>query len=497
MKMKKLVKNCSVLDVESARGFVSNRDILLSGGRIESIRAASEELPADVEVIDGKNLLAIPGLINAHTHSPEMLGRASHDRLPLEPWLVYMENAMGRYSLRDHYLAAALCAIETLKNGGTSLLDHLTMPGGWTNETIDAAMQAYADAGIRATIAPLIPDPSESVMRDALAKRFEIKILDPKLQDKPPSIDEQMAIYRAFHDKWEGACNGRLKTAIGPGGIQWSSPEHLRACFDLARSLDMGVHTHLMETRVQERTVQSRFGMSAVEFLAKEGMLEPRLSLAHSVWLTDRDIRLIAESGATPVHNPAANMRLGSGFSPIKKFLMAGCVPALGADGCMSGDHQNMFAIMHLAAQIHNSSPEGYNPEKWISSYEVLRMVTEGGAKAIRNPDLRGINKGALADITLLDLDDSALTPLNNAVHSLSFSVPSSCVKHVIVNGEIVVRDKRMTTLDEHAIYAECREAAQRHMFSGFMPPEVVDEVQRILKDRNGLYASTKFENKV
>jgi 5-methylthioadenosine/S-adenosylhomocysteine deaminase len=494
--MKLLISNCSVLDRSNVSGIKCGMDVLIVGNVIQTV-ATHDGLrdDSDTRVIDGEFLLAIPGLINAHSHSPEMLGRASHDRLPLEPWLEYMVNAMGVYSPRDHYLSAMLGAIETLKFGATSILDHLTLPGGCSNEVIDAVMQAYADAGIRAMVAPVLPDPTGETFDNELARRFQFGVVGQKPEF--PSLKEEEAILRAFHAKWEGACGGRLRTAVGPGGIQWCSAKFLHACFDWARELDMGVHSHLMETRVQDETVRSMYGMTAVEFLSREGLLEPRLSLPHSVWLTDRDVRMIAESGAVPVHNPAANMRLGSGYSPIKDFMGAGCIPALGADGAMSSDHQNMFVVMHLAAQIHNSFTDGYDPERWPSSREVFDMATLGGTRALRMESSLGkIEEGRLADITLLNLNTSALCPMNNAFHSLAYTAPSGSVRHVIANGKVVVQDGKMTTIDENAVYAECREAAAKHHFSDGIPKDAGREVARMLRARNELYASTSFVNK-
>jgi 5-methylthioadenosine/S-adenosylhomocysteine deaminase len=212
------------------------------------------------------------------------------------------------------------------------------------------------------------------------------------------------------------------------------------------------------------------------------------------VWLSDRDVRTIAESGAVPVHNPAANMRLGSGFSPVRRFIDTGCLPALGADGCMSGDHQNMFAIVHLAAMIHNSFDDGFDTARWISSREAFSMATVGGARALRMESRLGaIEAGRLADIALLDLNSPALCPLNDACHAMAYTVPSSAVRHVIVGGRVVVRGGLLTTIDENALYAECRESAARHAFDGDLPGNVAEEIARVLRDRNKLYAETSF----
>lgn len=495
-RMKILIANCNIPDRALACGYRNGVDICIEGQRISSVTPHREFDPEGFdEVIDGRNRLVIPGLVNAHSHSPETLGRASHDRLPLEPWLVYMMNAMGRYTPREHYLAAMLGAIETLKSGATSILDHLTLPGGWTNEVLDAVMQAYQDVGIRANVAPLFPDPTGIIEQNEMARRFEAKVIGAE-DVVLPTIKEQEAIFRSFHKSWEGQGDGRLHTCIGPGGIQWVSAPYLHFVMDLASELDMGVHSHLMETRVQDQTARSLFnGRTAVEFLVDERLMSPRLSLPHSIWLTDKDVRLIAEHGAVPVHNPAANMRLGSGFSPICKFWEAGCIPALGANGSMSSDHQNMMVVMHLAAQIHNCTYD--NPQKWVSSVEVFDMATLGGARAMRLEGSIGkIQSGYLADLSILNLDSPAMCPMNNAFHSLCYTAPSSSVTYVIVNGNFAVRGGVVLGVDEKAIYAECREAVLHHNFAGVLPQAVENEVKSMLESRNDLYISTTFENR-
>lgn len=496
--MKTLIKDCYLLDRDARFGYRSAWNIAIDGQQIASITPEPPKGSFD-HVINASRMLAIPGIINAHSHSPETLGRASHAPLPLEPWLFYMIFGLGHFSPRDHYLAAQIGAIETIRSGSTTILDHLTLPGGFKHEVFDAVMEAYRDIGIRARVAPILRDPSPEVVASPISKRFAPLVFSSDEDGLPieplPSTDEMIAMERAFFSKWHHAENGRLRGHVGPGGIQWSTIDFLHACNDLARELgdDVGVHTHLMETRVQDATVRQQHGMTAVAMLMKEGLLRKEWSLAHSIWLTDKDVARIAEVDAVPVHNPAANMRLGSGFSPIRKFLNAGCIPALGADGSMSSDHQNMFAIMHLAAQIHNCT---FIPnDQWLSSHDVLEMATTGGARALLQVgEIGKLEPGYLADITLLDLDDVSLTPLNHACHHLAYTVPSSATHTVIVDGTVVFADGQFTQIDEKAILAEAREAAASKPFRQEYPPAALTEIDRLLTEQIKLCQSTGFE---
>jgi cytosine/adenosine deaminase-related metal-dependent hydrolase len=475
--MRTLIKDVTILDPSSPLGYREGDDILIEGQKILAVGRDLKEGRVD-EVREGRRLLAMPGLVNAHTHSAENLGKASHEKLPLEPWLQQMIFRLGHFSPRAHYLAAAVGALETLRTGGTAILDHLTLPGGYHMEVLDAVMEAYRDVGIRARVAPLMRDFSEAVLESETARFFALGHFGGDALPVPDE-DEMFALAGAFIDKWHLAEGGRLRGHIGPGGIQWATIPFLHRCHELAISKGVGVHTHLMETRVQDRTVRELHGMSAVAMLKREKLLSPRWSFPHSIWLTREDVEDIAEAGAVPVHNPTANMRLGSGWSPIRKFLDAGCVPGLGADGSMSGDHQNMMVVMHMAAQIHNCHDA--EAARWIGSREVWRMATEGGARALmQEEDLGVIEAGKLADITFLDLNHLSMTPLNDAFTHLAYTVPVGAVKMVMVDGRMVIEDGVSTLIDEDALLSEVREAAAALPVAGPLPQAVQDAVERM-----------------
>jgi len=491
--MKILIKSCHLYDDGEPRGYRSGQSILIENQRISLIQPEVPDESFD-DIIDGSRRLAIPGLINAHSHSPENLGRASHDRLPLEPWLFQMIFGLGEFSPEDHYAAALLGALETIKSGGTAILDHLTLPGGFRKEVFDAVLKAYEDIGIRARVAPLLRDPSEEVMATEIARRFAPRVFG--VEDAAlPDPEEMFSLVVETIERWHGQARGRLRLHMGPGGIQWATIPFLRRCQETARRFEgVGVHTHLMETRVQDQTIRAMHGgKTAVAMMEAEGLLGPDWSLAHSIWLTPKDIERIAAAGAVPVHNPAANMRLGSGFAPIRRMFEAGIVPGLGADGSMSGDHQNLFGILHLAAQIHNCTD--IEADRWIGAGEVMRMATEGGARALmQENELGKLQPGALADITLLDLDDISLTPFNHATHHLAYTLPSSAVHTVIVDGVPVLRERRLTTMEESDILREARERAARLPLQKAWPHDVRQEVSRLLKARDDLHRQTKFE---
>jgi 5-methylthioadenosine/S-adenosylhomocysteine deaminase len=257
-----------------------------------------------------------------------------------------------------------------------------------------------------------------------------------------------------FHDP------DKLTTCCpGPSAVQRCSDELLRGAAEIARKRKLPLHIHLAETKAQALMGKKLYGTSLLQHLASLDILAPNLSLAHSIWIEPADIELLAKSGATPVHNPASNLRLGSGLAPVRDFLFAGVGAALGTDGAASNDGQNMFDAVRLAALIHNQA--GSDFARWVTPSQALAMATANGARAF-GLDAGVLAPGAMADLVLLRRDTPAFTPLNDAMSQLVFCENGRSVDHVIVNGEIVVKDGRLTKVDENEVLALATKARKR-----------------------------------
>ncbi len=489
--MKQLIRSCTVLDEDAPRGFREGIDLLIEGNRIAAVSAVPITGEAD-RIIAGQRFLAIPGLINAHSHSNEAFTRGYDNSMPFEPWLIGTIWALDSFSERDHYLAAMVGAIEMLRSGTTSVLDHLGLLPDTRLAHLDATMHAYRDIGIRAGVAPLFrehsPEVADGQARGHGTAETVLRTLPPGL--KPDSI---LALCDEFFSKWHRAEGDRLRCWIGPSGAQWTSIPFLRRCNELALRHGGGLHMHLMESRVQDRMARATFGKTAVAMLADEGILGPHVSLPHSVWLTSRDIERIAQAGAVPVHNPAANLRLGSGLSPIRRMLDAGIIPGLGADGSKSSDHQNLFGHLHLVALIHNLTD--MDPARWISSRDAVAMATRGGAAAMMRPgELGKIAPGFLADIALLDLNTPALSPLNDAFHHLAFSELGGSVDTVFVDGRMVVEGGKVLGVDVPALMEEFRNSMSDRTCRKPFPPEWQDAQKRFLDYQRDIARHTSFD---
>ena len=469
--MKLLIEHCDVIDPQAPRSTRTDQSIYVDGKRIAAIgdpaeivrQARLRNSDAELQTLDGRHFLAIPGLVSAHTHSPENFMRGAAERMPLEPWLVWLYSVCGLHTPRDHYLAAAMSAIEMLLSGCTASFDHVWHAGPWSNEVLDGAMQAYRDSGIRATVAPLYDD-HDVVLDVADSLGFDLRKSAYGVAHggdeavRMSKLRNNLDIYDDWMTDWHGEADGRLQTFLGPAAGQLVSADCLHMSLDLARKHGAGIQMHCVETRVQDYCIRrSHEGRTVIHWMHDEGVLGPDVSLPHSVWIrSEVDLDRLAESGAIPVHNPAANLKLGSGLMALREMLDRGVTVALGVDGACSNDNQNLFETVKLAALIHNL--KHHDPQMWINAREAVEAATLGGAAVLLMKDELGeLKPGKLADIVLLDERSPAISPINDAYGLLAYCETGGSVTHVIVNGEIVVRDRKIVTFDAAAIEREFR----------------------------------------
>jgi cytosine/adenosine deaminase-related metal-dependent hydrolase len=463
-------------------------DLVIASGVVQAIDPApspARELAA--EVMDGRGLLAVPGLVNAHTHSPENPMRGLGDGLPLEPWLATLMAESGLFTEEDHYWCSLASAAETLLSGATSVIDHLVMTP-ISSASFDGAMRAYRDSGIRGGVSPLLSDDDATVLL-AADLGIDVSGLRMMMPQQVPTMptSEFLAITEDAIGRWHGAEDGRLHLLAGASGVQWASEELLGGMARLAERTGTTMQLHCVETRIQAASCHTRDGRSAVQTLDALGVLNERVSLAHCVWIEEDDIGLIAQRGATVAHNPAANQRLRSGRAPISALLEAGAHVGVGTDGSASGDDQNAWIAMRLATLIHRDPDE-----PWVSAVDALTMATTGGAHALGVPGLGALNPGAPADVALLDRRGTGLAGARELEAALVWSETGEGVRHVVVAGEVVVRDGRPTRFDLDEVRAQIAAQCARRARVGARSPELeqtvgrLDEVRRRLAERDG-----------
>jgi 5-methylthioadenosine/S-adenosylhomocysteine deaminase len=345
----------------------------------------------------------------------------------------------------DFYASALLGGMEMLKNGATTVLDHFFGNQACRFMGAGAAIQAMRDLGLRHVVALTLSDKTyeetlplgSTAGLDDEVKRMtasEAKATQAWLDDCEKFIE-------VFHapEKLTTACPG-------PSAVQRCTDELLTRSAEIARRRNLPMHIHLAETKAQAVVGRQVYGTSLLQHLEDLGILDASLSLAHSIWIDDGDVELVARRGATPVHNPASNLRLGSGLAKVKEFLAAGINVGLGTDGSASNDGQNMFDAVRLAALIHNQA--GTDFRQWVKPVQALAMATRNGARAF-TVDAGALAPGKLADLILLRRDTPTFTPLNDVMSQVVFCENGSSVDSVIVNGEIVVRDGHLSKVDE------------------------------------------------
>ncbi|MEM6445606.1 MAG: amidohydrolase [Cyanobacteria bacterium P01_D01_bin.123] len=402
-------------------------DITIEGEIISALSPAGFANNQTANEIDGSGKLLLPGWVNAHTHSPEMWVRGLIPPLPLELWLAELYS----YPLQgpqQTYVSALLTAVETLLSGGTTVVDHLVLLPGRELEAIDAAVRAYREAGIRAYVAPLIQDePFEWSVPEG--QTLPVQVPPPKTKDVLALMQQAIA---AYHRPQEG-----IEIALAPTGIQMCSDDLFAGCLELSQQHGLCRHSHLLETPAQEQLAREKYGMTAVAHLHELGFLGPEASFAHCVWLNDRDIELMAATGATVVHNPLSNLRLGSGIAPVLKYLERGVNVSFGCDGAASNDGQSLFEVLKIGSMLHNITDRDYR--HWVSPQWVAHLASVGGAKGLNASHFGRLAVGQQADLVLYDLDVLSLLPHTDPLGQLIWGRAEGAVDRVWVRGQSVV----------------------------------------------------------
>ena len=462
---------CKITGVASAE-VVSDGAVFQRDGEIVEV-GSYEDLKArhpSEEVIGSPNYVVMPGLVNQHFHvgvTPFQLGVPD---MPLELWML---RRMGARNV-DPYLDQLYGAIQMIESG-TTTVQALHSPGrGYSPvdmEVADKVLKAYQDSGMRVSYAPMIadqnslvsgPDGGEAEFAARLPKDLAQRFTSFMARGYSPP-DEIIPRLEEICAKYGNNRHPRVRIAVAPSNVHRCSDEMLMALRQLATRYGAGIHVHLQETVYQKLYGLREWGRTPLQHLYDLGFLGPDVTCGHSVWITDEDIRLMAETGTCVCHNASSNLRLQSGIAPIGRLLETGVRVALGSDEAGINDDKDLLQEMRLALKLHRLPGIDNVPP---TSYQVFQMATANGANSAWPGDHIGtLEPGSRADMALLDLrniEEPYLDPNVDPVDALVHRGRSMDVDTVIVDGEVIMRDKRLTRIDKEALFKELKEYLSR-----------------------------------
>ena len=434
-------------------------DILVEGDTIREVGPAGMKAPETAGVVSAKDRLLIPGLINTHTHSHANLPRSVGDRWTLELALNTNPAFRGNMVPDEQYLSAQIGAAEMIGKGCTACYDLLYEFPAPTLEGLNAAAQAYSDIGMRAIIAPLTASWTfyEAVpgLLDALPAEVQAKY-----RGKSSHAPDSLSIVRQALREWKFDRDS-VRLALAPTIPAHCSDDMLTGAAALAREFDAGFQTHLAESKVQAVAGLKIYGKTLTAHLASLGVLGPNFTAAHGVWLDDDDMRRLADSGASVAHNPASNMRYGSGMAAVKRMRELGLNVGIGTDSRTCSDNLNMFEALRLAS--FTSRVQGPDYKRWLTTDEVLRMGTIEGAKLMGFEGKLGeLKAGFKADIVFLDRYNLNYVPLNNAVNQVVNAEDGTGVESVMIGGRMVYENRKFPGIDFAALSAKAEASMDR-----------------------------------
>ncbi len=421
--MKTLISNVSAYCDGQVK---DGQNILIDGQRILDFPECPEPGMADVS-IDGANMLALPGLVNTHTHVAMTLFRSYADDLALMDWLQNMIWPAEAHLDDDIvYWGSMLAFAEMIRGGTTSFCDMYMF--------MNSCAKAAEAAGIRGNIA---------------------RGLAGVTPNGNKALEENVQLY----NEWNNAANGRIRVMLGPHAPYTCPPDYLKKVRDTAEVHDIPVHIHLSETKGEIETCQKKFGMTPIALMDRIGLFDVPTLAAHCVHVTDEDIEIMANKHVCVAHNPGSNLKLASGIAPVTKMRKAGITVGLGTDGASSNNKLDMFAEMRLAALIHKAAL--LDPFA-IKAEEALEMGTKEGAKCLGYHDLGELKKGYLADIILINREEWHWKPRFNDISLAVYAGNSMDVDTVIVNGQVLMRHKELLTIDKEKLDYEVNRVTKK-----------------------------------
>ena len=428
-----IIKGGTIVTMDGSRRVIEDGGIAVKNGRIVAVARTAEidRSYAAREVINASGKVVIPGLINGHTHVPMTLFRGIADDLDLQEWLTkYIFPAEAKNVTEDFVrVGTRLGLAEMIRSGTTTYCDMYYFEDAIADETFKAGMRGVL---------------GETVI--------DFPVADNK------TYDEGLAYVDRFVKKWQG--NALIVPAIAPHAPYTVSEEHLKAARALSDRTGAPIVTHISETKREVDDSLKAKGARPVDYLNRIGFLNNRVIAAHMVWPSEEELALLKKLGVGIVHNPQSNMKLASGVAPVPEMLRENLPVGLGTDGAASNNDLSLWEEMDSAAKLHKLISKD---PKVVSAEEAFEMATIRGARALHlEKEIGSIEKGKRADLVIVDLDALHQTPYYNIYSDLVYASKAGDVRTVIIEGRVVMRDRRLLTLNEETIKADARRYRER-----------------------------------
>ena len=422
--MKILIKNANLISMsEKRKKYEENIDILIENNKIAKIEKNIKEEAN--KIIDAKGKVVMPGLINTHAHISMSIFRETLDGYALQDWLEQkiwpMEDKLKE---KDIYYATLLSCIEMIKTGTTTVNDMYFM----TDEIIKAALKT----GIRIQTTRTLMGYDE---KDE-SRINELKELIEKYKEELVTFN------------------------VGIHGLYTSNLPYIRKCIQFAEEKQLPVHMHFCENQKEREEIIRNYNVTTPVTVIKEEFSKTHNILAHSVKIDEEDIKELKKTNSYVSHCPVSNLKLGCGIAKIKEMLEEGICVSLGTDGQGSGSNLDLFETMKFTVLLQKGIHE--NP-KLLDSYEVLKMATINGAKTLNLEEKIGsIEEGKIADIIIIDIDDALMKPTNNIFSQIVYNVKGYNVETTIINGKIVMENRKLPNINQDEIFNECEKIIER-----------------------------------
>lgn len=424
-----LIQNTTVVDPQGATvRILPGHDIALQGNLIAAIEPAGRIGPQQAaEVLAGAGMAAVPGLINAHAHAAMVLFRGAAEDVPIEEWFNdYIWSMETNLTPEDIFWGAQLAAAEMIESGVTTVADHYF--------AMDQVAQAITTSGLRGHLAWTMFGQGDG--------------------------RAELAQAEAFARTWHGAAGGRIQVWLGPHAPYTCPPDFLRAVAVAARQSGMGCHIHVSETQAQVQASLAQHGVTPIGLLDKLGLLEGPALCAHATHATPDDIATLAGRGAGVAHCPKTFLKLASGIAPVTAMRAEGLAVGLGSDGAASNNTLDIWEQMRLAAMLQKHER---GDARALTIAEALALATCEGARALGQGQTLGrLAPGYLADLVLVRLDGAHIQPVHDVGAALVYAARAGDVDTTIVDGRVLMRGRKLLTLDKAAIISEVAARAER-----------------------------------